>query len=55
MKKVIKTPEVDEIKALAEELIVKATLPPIAPLTQSFGNGELNTLRDKINELISRT
>ena len=26
----------------------------ITPLTQEFGNGDLNTLRDKINELIAR-
>ncbi len=26
----------------------------IAPLTQEFGNGDLNTLRDKINEIIAR-
>lgn len=26
----------------------------IAPLTETFGNGDLNTLRDKINEVIAR-
>lgn len=27
---------------------------PIHPITQEFGNGDLNILRDKINEVISR-
>ena len=26
----------------------------VAPITQVFGNGDLNTLRDKINELINK-
>ena len=26
----------------------------ILPITQEFGNGDLNTLRDKINEIINR-
>jgi hypothetical protein len=30
------------------------TLPVIEPLTESFGNGDLNILRDKINEIIAK-
>ena len=26
----------------------------IAPITQEFGNGELNVLKDKINEIIAK-
>ena len=26
----------------------------IAPLTQEFGNGDMNVLRDKINEIIAK-
>ena len=26
----------------------------IAPITQEFGNGELNVLKDKINEIIGK-
>jgi len=26
----------------------------IAPITQDFGNGELNVLKDKINEIIAQ-
>lgn len=28
---------------------------PVAPITQEFGNGDLNILRDKINEIIRTT
>lgn len=27
---------------------------PILPITEQFGNGDLNTLRDKINEIIGK-
>lgn len=33
------------------ELLARA---PITELNESFGNGELNVLRDKINEVIKR-
>ena len=33
---------------------VDRTKSNIAPLTQEFGNGDLNALRDKINELIAQ-
>lgn len=45
---------IDEVK---EEVKIEEKLGPllgiITPLTQEFGNGELNVLRDKINEIIA--
>lgn len=41
-------------KEIVEELVTE-TVVTIAPITESFSNGELNVLRDKINELIART
>jgi hypothetical protein len=38
---------------LPDERIPSATPRVINPITQEFGNGEMNILRDKINELIT--
>ncbi len=42
----------EEVKI--EEKIVETPVeqPKILPITQEFGNGDLNILRDKINEII---
>ncbi len=32
---------------------VEVVAPVVAPITQEFSNGDLNVLRDKINELIA--
>ena len=32
----------------------KAKNGAITPITQEFGNGDMNTLRDKINEIIAK-
>lgn len=42
----------DEKKEVKEEVLEVKT--EISPLTQEFGNGDLNVLRDKINEIIKR-
>lgn len=49
-KKVVKFSE-EELaeKDIKVESVVKIT---ITPITQEFGNGDLNILRDKINEII---
>ena len=35
------------------EVACECTKPTILPITQQFGNGEMNILKDKINELIA--
>ena len=42
----------EEEKVEEKVEIVKET--GVLPLTQEFGNGDLNILRDKINEILSR-
>lgn len=39
-----------------EEITIEAPVADtsVQPLTQEFGNGDLNALRDKINEIITR-
>jgi hypothetical protein len=39
---------------VAPEIAQEVVVAPIAPLTQEFSNGDMNTLRDKINEIIQR-
>ena len=42
-------------KVITEELIVDARVEyPITPIGQTFGNDDLNLLKDKINEIIAR-
>jgi len=45
--------EVETVETKAEGVVKSASVPRILPITETFGNGDLNTLRDKINELIS--
>lgn len=40
-------------KVVEEEEVLEESTPLVLPITQEFGNGELNTLRDKINEIIN--
>lgn len=42
------------VEEAVEEIVneVNTDRVEVQPLTQEFGNGDLNTLRDKINELI---
>lgn len=41
------------VKKQVEEVVeVKEEKVSISPITQEFGNGDMNTLRDKINEII---
>lgn len=46
MAKKTKEPEIEQSAAIVPERHI------IHPLTQEFGNGDLNILRDKINEII---
>lgn len=45
--------EKEEVEEVLEEEMVE-TPKGVQPITQEFGNGDLNLLRDKINELIGR-
>jgi len=42
-----------EVKEVESEAPV--VVPKISPLTENFSNGEVNILKDKINEIISRS
>ena len=46
--------ETEEEETSEEEAGVPPTMSSIAPVTIDFGRQDLNTLRDKINEVITR-
>lgn len=46
-----KIEEVDEVLKQPTECTCEKRA-PILPITQEFGNGDLNVLRDKINEIL---
>lgn len=50
IKKIVKKvePVIETIKVSVPDAVV----PKVQPLTQEFGNGDMNILRDKINEII---
>lgn len=37
-----------------EEVETTEVVPKVAPLTETFSNGEMNVLKDKLNEVISK-
>lgn len=48
-----------KIKAVVEDVeafvdFVKGDKEAVSPLTETFGSGDLNLLKDKINEIIAR-
>jgi predicted membrane protein len=52
-KKIVESEEPKEVKEEVMEIHVSSGwVGCIEPLTQEFGNGDLNVLRDKINEII---
>lgn len=46
-KKVVKIVEPEVLAPICEDCV-----PKVDPITQEFSNGDMNVLRDKINELI---
>lgn len=46
--------EIDMPDTFEGEVSVFVDHTGVAPLTQEFSNGDMNVLRDKINELIAR-
>jgi len=52
-KKEVKVVEIAETKA--DGVVKSACVPKISPLTENFSNGEVNILKDKINEIIARS
>jgi len=53
MKKTARKPrKAKKAEAVVEEAPV-AACPVVLPIEESFGNGSLNVLRDKINEVIA--
>ena len=51
-KKEAKIIEAEAVEATKDYELVT---PKISPLTEQFSNGEVNILRDKINEIIARS
>lgn len=49
-----KKTEVINVPLVPPKVIPPTVIPPILPITEHFGNGDLNILRDKINEIIGR-
>lgn len=52
-KKTVK--KVKEVKKEEVQDVSNHDTPKVAPLTQEFGNGDLNVLKDKINEIIANS
>lgn len=50
-KKKAKKEVVVEVEETVEIPVEPIRVNVVAPLTEAFGNGDLNTLRDKINEI----
>jgi hypothetical protein len=53
-KKIIKLPKENSLPPpeIVEE-VKEVMFPKVLPITQEFGNGDMNILKDKINEIIS--
>jgi hypothetical protein len=51
MKKIKKEVEVVEEPQGVQEPV--AVVPKVSPITESFGSGDMNTLKNKINEIIA--
>jgi hypothetical protein len=50
-----KEPVVEQVVEVTEEVCSDCVdCKPILPITEVYGNGDLNTLRDKINEIINK-
>ena len=46
--------KIEKEEVVATPVVSTESTPKVVlPITETFGNGDLNTLRDKINELIS--
>lgn len=53
IKKEVKEIEVIKVEETGSPTVVKSiVIEKILPITQEFGNGDMNALRDKINEII---
>lgn len=50
-KKIVKVAEVNT-ETITVNPVVDVVIPRITPLAQEFGNGDMNVLRDKINEIV---
>jgi hypothetical protein len=52
MKKIKKEVEEEVTPEVVEVVETPVVAPKVSPITESFGSGDMNTLKNKINEII---